>query len=220
MVLLIGRRGTSLPWPVRDNLATYLGLGSAPLALAAWLWLLYANLTHSGNPAPLPYLPLLNPMDGVTLLVLLSLVSWYRAIQLSLPDLAQKIPRRETGAFLAATLFVWLNAILLRSIHHWCGVPFDFHDLFASLTVQAALSICWSLLALTLMTVATRRELRHVWMGGAGLLGVVVAKLFLVDLAGHGSLARIITFVVVGLLILLIGWFSPAPPKAAGGDVS
>jgi uncharacterized membrane protein len=220
MVLLIARRGASAPWPVEGNLATYLGLGSAPLAMASWLWLLYANLTQAGNPAPLPYLPLLNPLDGVTLLVLVSLVCWYRAIQGSLLELSQGFPQREANIFLASTLFVWLNAILLRSIHHWCGVPFTPHDLFASLTVQAVLSICWSLLALAIMTVATRRELRHIWMAGAGLLGVVVAKLFLVDLAGHGSLARIITFVVVGLLILLIGWFSPVPPKPAQGDAS
>jgi uncharacterized membrane protein len=213
MVLLIARRGIALPWPVEDNLATYLGLGSAPLAIAAWFWLLYANLTQAGHPGPLPYLPLLNPLDGVTLLVLVSLVCWYRAIQGSLPGLAQGFPQREAGVLLAATLFVWLNAILLRSIHHWCGVPFTVHGLFASLTVQSTLSICWSLLALLVMTLATRRELRQIWMVGAGLLAVVVAKLFLVDLAGHGSLARIISFVVVGLLILLIGWFSPVPPK-------
>jgi uncharacterized membrane protein len=198
---------------VEDNLATYLGLGSAPLAIAAWFWLLYANLTQAGNPGPLPYLPLLNPLDGVTLLVLVSLVCWYRAIQGSLPGLAQGFPQREAGVLLAATLFVWLNAILLRSIHHWCGVPFTVHGLFGSLTVQSTLSICWSLLALLVMTLATRRELRQIWMVGAGLLAAVVAKLFLVDLAGHGSLARIISFVVVGLLILLIGWFSPVPPK-------
>jgi uncharacterized membrane protein len=220
MVLLIARRGAHLLWPVEGNLASYQGLGSTPLALAAWLWLLYANLTQAGNPAPLPYLPLLNPLDGVTLLVLVSLVCWYRAIQGALLDLAQRFPPREASAFLAATLFVWLNAILLRSIHHWCGIPFTVPALFASLTVQATVSICWCLLALAVMIVATHRELRQTWMAGAGLLGVVVAKLFLVDLAGHGSLARIITFVVVGLLILLIGWFSPVPPKATQGDAS
>jgi uncharacterized membrane protein len=219
-VLLIGRRGSGLPWPVEGNLAAYLGLGSAPLASAAGLWLLCANLTQAGNPWPLPYLPLLNPLDGATLLVLLSLVCWYRAIRGSLPDLAQMLPQREAVIALAATIFVWLNAILLRSIHHWCGVSFTARALFASLTVQTTLSICWSLLALTLMTLATRSGVRRIWLAGAGLLGAVVAKLFLVDLAGHGSVARIVSFVVVGLLILLIGWFSPVPPRATEGGAS
>ena len=219
MVLLIARRGATLPWPIDGNLSTYLGLGSAPLTLASFLWLLNANFTHSGNPWPLPYLPLINPLDGTTLLVLISLICWYRAIRGSLLDLAQHLPQREAILALTATLFLWLNAILLRFIHHWCGVPFTVHDLFSSLTVQTTLSICWCLLALTVMTQATRRGLRLIWMSGAGLLGAVVAKLFLVDLAGHGSIARIISFVVVGLLILLIGWFSPVPPRAVGGGV-
>jgi uncharacterized membrane protein len=219
MVLLIASRGAALPWPVDGNLSTYLGLGSTPLALASFLWLLNANSTNSGNSWPLPYLPLINPLDGTTLLVLISLICWYRTIRGSLPDLAQHMPQREAMLALTATLFIWLNAILLRSIHHWCGVPFTVHDLFSSLTVQTTLSICWCLLALTVMTQATRRGLRLIWMSGAGLLGAVVGKLFLVDLAGHGSIARIVSFVVVGLLILLIGWFSPVPPRAVDGGV-
>jgi len=43
---------------------------------------------------------------------------------------------------------------------------------------------------------------------------VVVAKLFLVDLADNGSLTRIISFLSVGAMMLLIGYFSPIPPKA------
>jgi uncharacterized membrane protein len=48
----------------------------------------------------------------------------------------------------------------------------------------------------------------------------VVVKLFMIDLAGHGSVARIVSFLVVGLLILLIGWFSPVPPRNAAGGMS
>ncbi len=220
MVLLIARRGAALPWPVDGNLSTYLGLGSAPLALASLFWLLNANFTSSGNPWPLPYLPLLTPLDGTILLALISLICWYRTIRGSLLELAQHLPQREATLALTATLFIWLNAILLRSIHHWCDVPYTVHDLFSSLTVQTTLSICWCLLALTLMTQATRRGLRLIWMSGAGLLCTVVLKLFLVDLAGHGSIARIVSFVVVGLLILLIGWFSPVPPRVVDGGVS
>lgn len=215
IVLLIARRGATLPWPVAGNMPTYLGLGSTPLVLVSFLWLLNANFTKAGTPWPLPYLPLINP----TLLVLVSLICWYRAIRGALPGLAQHLPHREATMTLTATLIIWLNAILLRSIHHWCNVPFTFHDLFSSLTVQTTLSICWCLVALTAMTIATRRRLRRAWLSGAGLLGAVVAKLFLIDLAGHGSIARIVSFLVVGLLILLIGWFSPVPPRAADGGV-
>ncbi len=51
-------------------------------------------------------------------------------------------------------------------------------------------------------------------MAGAALLGVVIAKLMLVDSAGGGGLARAIAFIGVAVLVLIVGYFSPLPPKA------
>jgi uncharacterized membrane protein len=51
-------------------------------------------------------------------------------------------------------------------------------------------------------------------MLGAGLLGLVLLKLFTKDLTGTGTLARIVSFMVVGGLMLLIGYLSPIPAKA------
>jgi uncharacterized membrane protein len=52
-------------------------------------------------------------------------------------------------------------------------------------------------------------------MAGAGMMGIVVVKLFLVDLAGTGTVARIASFMSVGLLMLLAGYVSPLPPAAS-----
>jgi len=81
--------------------------------------------------------------------------------------------------------------------------------------VQSAFSILWTLLALGAMMVATRRDLRPLWITGALLMAVVVAKLFLVDLSGVGTVERIVSFIGVGLLMLLVGYLSPVPPKRA-----
>ena len=81
-----------------------------------------------------------------------------------------------------------------------------------STLVETSISIFWTVIALTTMLVATRTHARIVWLTGAGLLGVVIAKLFLVDLSHVGTVERIISFVGVGLLMLIIGYFSPLPP--------
>ena len=216
-LLLVSRSGERPEWPVARHRPAYLGWGCLPLAAAALLWLFLANLTQPGTPRPLPYLPFLNPLDGVTLLVLVSVLAWHRELPPALPALADAMPLRAARLAGSAVLFFWWNAILLRTIHHWCGVPFTLEGLFASLTVQTAVAVFWCLLALGGMTLATRRGIRELWLAGAGLLGAVVVKLFLVDLAGHGSVARIVSFVVVGLLILLIGWFAPVPPRSVAG---
>jgi uncharacterized membrane protein len=44
-------------------------------------------------------------------------------------------------------------------------------------------------------------------------MGVVVVKLVLVDLSRLAGLERIISFIGVGVLMLVIGYFSPVPPK-------
>ncbi|MBC8119662.1 MAG: DUF2339 domain-containing protein, partial [Burkholderiaceae bacterium] len=43
----------------------------------------------------------------------------------------------------------------------------------------------------------------------------VVVKLFFVDLSAQGTIERIVSFVGVGLLIMLIGYLAPVPPAAA-----
>ena len=68
--------------------------------------------------------------------------------------------------------------------------------------------------ALATMLVATRISARLLWLSGAALLVFVVVKLFLVDLSSIGTIERIVSFIGVGLLMLVIGYFSPLPPAA------
>jgi uncharacterized membrane protein len=51
------------------------------------------------------------------------------------------------------------------------------------------------------------------WMIGAGLLGLTIAKLMLIDLANRNGFERIVAFITVGLITLAIGYFAPVPPK-------
>jgi uncharacterized membrane protein len=57
------------------------------------------------------------------------------------------------------------------------------------------------------------RHRREVWLIGAALIGVVVAKLFFVELSNRGGLARIVSFIGVGVLLLVVGYFAPLPPR-------
>jgi uncharacterized membrane protein len=52
-----------------------------------------------------------------------------------------------------------------------------------------------------------------VWLIGAALIALVVAKLIFVELSNRGGLARIVSFIGVGVLLLVVGYFAPLPPK-------
>ena len=179
------------------------------LGLAAWM-----NVTRDGTMAPLPYLPLANPLDLTTALAFLVGVSAWRQWTPRAPTWSTWLPR---AAKVAA--YLWLNLILLRSAAQVLHIQYEVADLAHSQTVQAMLSLTWSLTALIVMRRAAGSGERAVrlrrWLTGAALLAVVVAKLFLADLANVGSVARIVSFVGVGVLMLVIGYLAPFPTAAA-----
>lgn len=217
MMLLLAwliRRCRAGAWPVAPIAAWYqrtlipLGALWSLLLIAAW------NILDDGAMAPLPYLPLLNPLDLSTGFAVLLAIASYRLLpakQLPLPALWQaRVP-----VVAACLLYGWFNLMLLRTVSHYMGVPYQFEDLFESQFVQALLSLVWSVTALLLMRHAARRQLRQQWSLGAVLLGLVVVKLFLIDLSNVGGIERIVSFVGVGLLMVLIGYLAPFPKAAA-----
>jgi uncharacterized membrane protein len=201
-----------LRWPVGAHEEAYVAVAGSGIAVCLIVWSLVANFTMRGDPYPLPYVPLLNPLDLAQAFVLLVLVRYWLHVRKEEYAVLRTLTLRGAGGTLALLTFIWLNAVLLRTLHQWAGVPFELDGMMRSTLVQTSLSIFWTVLALATMLVATRRLSRFVWLTGAVLLGVVVAKLFLVDLSRVGTVERIVSFVVVGLLMLVVGYFSPLPP--------
>jgi uncharacterized membrane protein len=201
-----------LPWPVGAHWSSYIGAVGGITAGYLMLWVFGTNLSSPGDPYPLPYVPLLNPLDIAEGFVLLVLVRYLLGLKTANVPFLTHETERALAVTTAAAAFVWINAVLLRTLHHWADVPFDASAMLESTLVQTSLSIFWTLLALTTMLLATRRASRFAWLAGAALLAVVVVKLFLVDLSRVGTVERIVSFVAVGVLMLVIGYFSPLPP--------
>lgn len=206
-----------LKWPVVRFSRGYLELGLGVLVLYLYLWSLAANLA-SGDAAPLSYVPLLNPLDLTQLFALMTVgrwLLWYRNLEsasLSIREPAFVVWPLGVGGF------IWLNAVVARTVHFNSGIGWNPGALADSVVFQAALSILWSLMALAVMVVAHHKRSRRAWLVGAALLAVVVAKLFVIDLVGVGTLARIVSFVGVGVIMLAVGYFSPLPPRETGEE--
>ena len=199
--------GTLLRWPFERFRQVYVGIGPLPLAIAAAGWVLVASF-HRGDPHPLPYVPLLNPVEFVQVFTLSVLVQW------SLAD-AGRGSSETRWRMLGFFSFATLNGVLARATHYFRGVPFEPGALLSSGEFQALLSVVWTTVALITMLVATRVGCRPEWRLGAVLLTATVIKLFLFDLSDTGTLTRIVSFMVVGGLILVIGYVSPLPPEDA-----
>lgn len=213
VLLVIGDR---LPWPVKPF---YLQEGVGALVAYLLIWCLVA-CALAGDPAPLPYIPILNPVDLMAGFTILLTGGWFYRIRGNIRIGRALIPDALVAAAAGGVGFLALNAGLARTVHFWGGVPYRIHDLVQSLLFQSALSVAWSLLAMGMMGLSARKQRRQTWFVGAGLLAVVVVKLFVVDLSGTGTVARIVSFIAVGVLMLVIGYVSPLPPHKQEESVS
>lgn len=210
-LLLLTRVPLVPAWPLARHEQAYRGGVGSVLALFAALWLLAANLGSAGAATPLPTWPVFNPLDLASLGLLLALARYGRGSALRV---SFGLAPQASWALAAGLVFVWLNSALVRGLHYGLGTPLFGQGALESTLLQAAFSVFWSLLAFAVMLFAARRGQRTVWLAGAALMAVVVAKLFVVDTANTGTLARIVAFFAVGAVLLVTGYLAPLPPTA------
>jgi len=212
IVAWLSRQQLRPSWPVAAHEQAYRIYACVPLVIGVALWIVAINLNSTGDSTWLPYLPLLNPLDVSVALCFASLAMWWMSLSEQQRGLWQ-VDLRALLAVVAGLVFLWLNAALIRSLHHNFGAPITLYGISHSTLVQASLSIFWGILGFTAMTLAARQHWRYVWMVGMALMIVVVAKLFLVDLSNVGTIARIASFLSVGALLLVTGYLAPLPPR-------
>ena len=197
-------------WPFQHDAHAYGATAGTTVAAFLFAWLMIVSVTARGDAAPLPYVPVLNPLDVTLIAAIATLGAW--------DGVWGRHAVRTRYAWLGATAFLVLNGAVVRTAHHWGDVPWRFDALLAYRPLQAALTLTWTITALALMLYATRRSVRVLWTLGAVLLAAVVVKLFAVDLAALSGLTRVIAFMGVGLLLLVIGYVAPLPPAVPEPD--
>ena len=84
-----------------------------------------------------------------------------------------------------------------------------------SQTAQVALSTFWGIAGLAAIVAGLVRDVRELRLGGLALLGIGVVKVFAYDLAELEQLYRVLSFVAVGIL-LLIGAYAYQRVRAVG----
>ena len=181
------------------------------------MWVLVVCFNEA-DPAPLPYIPVINPQDIVQLFSFFIIYEWLNQTrQGKLPG----IPNLKPGMLLkvlTGIAFIWLNSLVAHVIHFYMGVRYAMEPLFDSSIFQTSITIVWTMTAFAIMGLASRISQRKLWFTGAGLLAAVVIKLFTIDLSDLGTVATIISFMSVGILMLVIGYITPVPPKLLTGE--
>ena len=109
---------------------------------------------------------------------------------------------------LAAVAFVYAASVAIVDVIQGDAVE-------QSQTAQVALSAFWGVVGLVAILLGLVRDLRELRLAGLALLGIAVAKVFVYDLSELDQLARVLSFIAVGL-IMLMGAYAYQRVRAAG----
>jgi hypothetical protein len=180
--------------------APRLHLGTAGLAVASTALLAW-GITYVFRWTPSSASIFAHPGLWTAILIGAALVLIGRRGQPGLPPEARASISELSGAAVAGTIFV--------------ASSFELARVAAILTsegtaARAAVSIYWGLLAIGLLWrgfVAGRARVRYL---GLGLMAIAALKVVIVDLAGIAPVWRVVSFIVLGLLMLAVaagyGW--------------
>ncbi len=199
---LIGGRSTPLRAAAVDE---RLQRGLIGLALITLVLALAASLPASGTASPLPWLPVLNPLEVAQLLALALIFTTARQSDRLRIELSLTLP--------AVLLLTTLSVMALRANHHLLGIEWQLARLLDAASVQASLSVLWTTLAVVAWVTGSKRQVPMLWWTGAALMGIVLVKLLLLDRQFLTTVAGIVSFLAFGLLSILVGYLAPAPPK-------
>lgn len=189
-------------WPLATRFADYrvVWLLLASLALgAAW----FGAQFHPGDSDPLPWLPVINPLE---LMLIAGLAAAAYALR---RDEHANTPM--WGAWAGGALLT-LSMMVLRACHQLAGLSWS-PGILSERLAQTGLTITWCVAGIVAIVLGSRRKERALWWAGAALEGVVLLKLIAIDRQYMGNLTGIASFVAVGLLLTFFGWIAPNPPR-------
>jgi uncharacterized membrane protein len=194
-------------WPMQEHFESYKNGWFIPaFVVLAFAWTI--GLFMAGNPSPLSYVPILNPLE-LSLLAIVGLMAYYA--------------REENTQFRAliklwpVVAFAFVTMATLRTVHHWTEQPWNPMILNSGIT-QASLTIVWSLIGVSGLILGSRRREVKTWLAGGALMLVVLGKLAIVDRIYMGNIPGIVSCLAVGMLLVAVGYFAPRPPKNSTDD--
>ena len=199
---------------------SYWSIGLLPL-ISYMAFYLIVGIGMSGQIIYWNYIPIVNPLEESAIFSLIMLCVWlkltinYLQIENKTTNFANfKVPLPNLILILLVVLtFLWANSIVLRCLSQTFDITWSTFTLWHNNIVQMTASLLWMLSAVILIAIGHRYSLRKIWFCGQLIQLIVIIKLIFVDIREIDGLLRAFAFIGVALLMLLIGYLAPLPPK-------
>ena len=199
---------------------SYWTIGLLPL-IGYIVYYLIAGLSMSGQIIYWSYIPIINPLEESAIFSLLMFSVWIKLM----PNYVQFDDKTTNSGILNIPLpnlilvslmtltFLWGNSVVLRCLSQIFDITWNAYTLWHNNIVQMTASLLWMLSAVILIAIGHRYSLRKIWYSGQLIQITVIIKLIFVDIQETDGLLRAFAFIGVALLMLLIGYLAPIPPK-------
>ncbi|WP_334326119.1 DUF2339 domain-containing protein [Gilliamella apicola] len=199
---------------------SYWTIGLLPL-IGYIVYYLIAGLSMSGQIIYWSYIPIINPLEESAIFSLLMFSVWIKLM----PNYVQFDNKTTNSGILNIPLpnlilvslmtltFLWGNSVVLRCLSQIFDITWNAYTLWHNNIVQMTASLLWMLSAVILIAIGHRYSLRKIWYSGQLIQITVIIKLIFVDIQETDGLLRAFAFIGVALLMLLIGYLAPIPPK-------
>jgi hypothetical protein len=199
--MLLAGNWLTLAWTVVVVLLAWLAsrTGEERLTLAAFAYLSIAALYTLAVAAPLSDLFVVDahPAAGVpsVLLVGLALVG--------LALLAPPFSQRPLVYWVAGGTFLYASSLAILGFFQWFAEDEGRSVASAFDRGHTGVSALWGVMAFVLLVVGLSRRWRALRLAGLALFAATLAKIFLYDLSSLSSMARALSFLAVGMVLLL-----------------
>ncbi len=176
----------------KSRASFYAGLGALSVALTLWMFS-YASARNW------EYHLFLNARF-LTGLALAASAGAFAFVARGYGEIFSQDDRQQARILSAAAVF-FLLILLSAETYTYCVETIP-NSLRARWTAQMSLTIVWGLFAVTSLIIGFLRQVRELRFAALGLLAVTALKLVLVDMAQVHQIYRIISFVVLGLIMI------------------
>ena len=190
--------GVAVAWLARRVREPRLYLGAAVLVALAvvWAFLFQAPPTHL-------FTTLRHPADG-TASIFIAALAVAGGAYFARSELGRLGAFRTAPWWLAGVMTVYGVSILILELVEWISKA-HLHTEFQR--GQTAVSAFWGLLGLALLYAGLKRHSRALRIAGLVCFPISLAKIFLFDLPSLSSVTRALSFLAVGAVLLLGGFF-------------
>jgi uncharacterized membrane protein len=203
-------RWITIAWAIEGMLLIWSGLRIQLSALRAAGFVLFA--TAAGRLALIP-IPATQFLLNARFAAFAVVVACFTAAYAFMKNSSATLDARESTMFAVLGIGANVYAVVALSLEIW-----DVFGRMRSLEIdrglaqQLALSTLWLLYALGLMVAGMQRKSASVRWQALALLAVVIAKVFLFDLSSLDRFYRIMSFLLLGVVLLLISFFYQRRP--------